>query len=88
MITPDQFYSEVMQSFRDINGKIDSNHKEIMPKIEDLCDRTTKLETEKKIREKNKAEENNKKYNHIFATTGIVGTVFGVIEVFKSYIWH
>lgn len=95
MIEFDTFYKEYQENNRALNEKIDINHREIMPKIDDLCGRMTKIETKWEDNEKaqavsavNKKEVKNSRYNNIFVGTGVTATIFGFIEVLKGYFGH
>ena len=80
MITLDTFYKEVHENFRDLNRKIDENHKEIEPKIRDLCDRVTKMETvnDDKIRA------SEKKYKNITVAFSIITSCSAIIAIVKT----
>lgn len=46
MITEGQFYDQVISEFREINRKIDENHKDTNEKIVDLCDKISDVKTD------------------------------------------
>ena len=78
MITLDTFYQEMKQDNRDLNAKIDKIHES----IDSLCERTTAIETEKKVKDKNKQD----KFNIITVCLGLLGgtaTVLGIINALK-----
>lgn len=81
MISTDTFYKEVMQNFRDLHEKIDKVDKN----VDDLCTRTTVLETEYKDHVTEEVKKSDKKYKYIAVITAAIAAVSGIYNsLFKN----
>ena len=81
MITFDAFYEQYRQDVRDLNAKIDKNHDEIQPKIDELCKRVTVIETERDA----KVKAHDKTLRGMKSVIGIMGGVFSVVQALHIF---
>ena len=76
MINFDTFYAEYKQDMRDLKKTIEDNHDAIQPKIDDLCNRLTKIETERDTTVKIHTGQ----IKTLKGVIGFLGGVFGIIQ--------
>lgn len=91
MITPEQFYDTVNQSFSDLRKTMYDNHVEVRSDIKDLCTRFTKIEGDftKHIAvgeaiKGYKAQETATKDKKVYYVMGVITAVFTAFETLKS----
>lgn len=82
MIEFDTFYKEYQQDKRDLNEKLDNYHREIEPKLNELCQRLTVIETERDTKVKLHDEQiktGEAKIKRLQSIIGALGGAMGII---------
>lgn len=83
------FYEQVFDSFKEINKKIDANHKDTSEKIDDLCTRLTAVTAEFKTHvavneaigenEVKKVDNKDRKFYIVIGLVGAITSAVGII---------
>lgn len=88
MITEEQFVNRVFDNFRDLNRKIDENYEKLDKKVDDLCTRTSNLESKFRshvdvgaVIKNLKKEQNERNNRRSYIAMGIMGLVFTIYEI-------
>lgn len=80
MISQEKFVEISLQSFREINNKLDKVHEN----ISELCVRQSVLETNYKSHVEEKVKEGEKKYKNIAAFLSVITSVSVVVTILKN----
>lgn len=73
--------TELFTAFRELNNKLDNHYQIIIEKVDDLCERTTRIETKYQIDIEKGIAQTNSRFKILTALLGVFGIVVTVVNV-------
>lgn len=86
MISQEQFAQRVFDNFDTLRDKIDNNHSELNGKVNNLCERMTKVESGFESHMDDLEKKDKNRTRNFTISLGLITIAFAFYEVVKSFV--